>query len=221
MVVYERPPRTTPPVGKLEKANPAVVIVKHKDYHRDHFKDDGLTTPLRNPTNEHGPVHIPVEDHLMQQAKENSEHQIASSKDEVLPGHGEQSESTLVHITPDNGAPGGAASIVNQVPKEMYSDASAARMVSLLPDTATSPTTVNHNAPYNLQAYGQARNGILQQSAAIPNSNVANSMLSQGYRYYSYPNFGLQQNAQARSLPGKANWQSVYKQLLQRKQSGK
>lgn len=211
MVVYERPPRTTPPEGKVAKADPAVVIVKHKDYNRDH---NSLKSPMHNPVNEHEPVHIPIEDHVIQQTKENAEHRVASSKDEVQSTNSDQSQSTLVHIAPDTGAPGGAVSIVNQVPKELLNDASAARLVSLLPDTSF-PRTAN----YNTQAYGQSRSGVMRQYGAVRNSNPASSMAYAGYRYYGYPNSGMSQNAQARSIQPKANWQSVYNRLLQHKQS--
>ena len=212
MVVYERPPRTTPPVGKVAKANPAVVIVKHKDYNRDR---NSLAAPMRNPINEHEPFHIPIEDHLIQQAKENADHRVASSKDEVLSTNSDQSQSTLVHIAPDTGAPGGAVSIVNQVPKQAINDASAARLVSLLPDTSFPQSTAN----YNTQVYGQSRSDVMRQYAALRNSNPARSMAYSGYRYYGYPNSGMSQNAQARSIQPKAEWQSVYNRLLQRKQS--
>ena len=214
MVVYERPPRTTPPAGKLEKANPAVVVIQHKDYNRDHFRDDSSRAPMRYPTNEQGPVNIPIEDYLIQKAKENAEHRVASSKDEVLPASRDPSQTTLVHIAPDSGAPGGAVSIVNQVPKETLTDASASRLVSLVPDAVSAPKTAN----YNQQGYGQSRSNLMQQYAVARSSNPVSSSAYPGYGYYSYPNFGIAQNAQARSSLAKANWPSVYNQLLQRKQ---
>lgn len=216
MVVYERPPRTTPPVGHVEKANPAVVIVKHDDY--NHNKENQVTAALHYPFNEHGPVHIPIEDNLMQKAKENEEHQIAASKDEVTQNQSEQPETTTVHITPDNGAPGGAVSIVNQVPKQTLSDASAARMVSLLPDAVPSANRPV-NALDNSQMYGLSRSNIMQQYGSVPNTNPAGYNAYQGYRYEKYPSFNGMQSGQVRSLPKKASWQSVYNRLLQQRRN--
>lgn len=214
MVVYERPPKTTPPVGKLERANPAVVIVKHKDYNRDRFRQGGHEAAPKNPTNEHGPPHIPIEDHLKQKATENAEHRVATSKDEVQPKLGDQPETTMVHVAPDSGTPGGAASIVNQMPKQTLNDASSARMVSLLPDVVPPPSPVNFNAPYNSGAYGLSRSNINQQAVAMPYSNPVASMPYQGYRYYGYPNANAPQSGQVRSLHKNRNWQTIYNQIL-------
>jgi len=215
MVVYERPPRTTPPVGKVDKANPAVVIVKHKDYNRNRFADEKVNAPLRIPINEQAPRNTAIEDHLAQKAKEAAEQKVVSSKDEVLSADRDLSQSTVVRVAPDNGAPGGAVSIVNQVPKQAQSDTAAARLVSLLPDTASVPGAMSNTA----QAYGNARSDVMQQYAASENSQPGKAMTYEGYRYYGYPNYGMSQNAQTRSLQSKVDWPSVYNQLLKRKQS--
>ena len=137
MVIYERPPRTTPPMGKLEKANPAVVVVKHKDNEQNRLAGPAAAPPINHPSNvKAGQMDIPIEDIAIHQAKERAEHRLGTSKDGVESNENEQ-ESSVVHIAPDNGSPGGAVAVVNQMPKDR-SDAAMARMVSVVPDAVTS-----------------------------------------------------------------------------------
>ena len=215
MVVYERPPRTTPPAGKLEKANPSVVIVKHKDFtHAEHHEN---SPPLRNPHNEHGPIDLPIEDITKQQEKERAEHKVVTTKDEVAPLKDSQNPATtIVHITPDNGAPGGAASVVNEAKPAQAHNAAVARMVSLLPDNLHQ----GYNSPplagsYNPQANVFSRSAPWQQYAQTMPQTMPQTY--QGYSYYPQS-----ENAQTRSLstgPLKSNWENVYNKLLQKRRN--
>lgn len=211
MVIYERPPRTTPPMGKLEKASPAVVVVKHKDNEQNRLGGPAAAPPINHPSNvKAGQMDIPIEDIAIHQAKERAEHRLGTSKDGVESNENEQ-ESSVVHIAPDNGSPGGAVAVVNQMPKDR-SDAAMARMVSVVPDAVTSqgkaatppsnvvspanaavtppmgsPNVVNYTPQANAYMRSMAQRQAQAQQRALSLQAVSRQAMQQRYAAYNAP----------------------------------
>eukprot|EP00794_Sanderia_malayensis_P011731 gene11731-12951_t len=252
MVVYMKHPKTTPPTGTLQKPKPGIILVKQR------------TTPRP-------PLDLPIEDVSLKQAHDDKLHpeniadlinkESISNREnvnKVKPSNqdltttdtaDDKGHRTVVHIVPDTGVPGGAASIIDQIPKQASNNAAGSRMVSVVPDSHSSSssgnvrqlspgytrhvTSTQYNAPSSVavpNSYWQQQYIDAQQVPVLRPYPVSGNPAQEAVRSYrnSLYNYGYPlnvQTGQTRSInvapvsPNRNSWLAAYNRLLQQRSS--